>query len=455
MYKSAYQIVLYSILLGLSACQKETDWLDKKPNKALVVPVTISDFEGLMNNESLLNTNDGCLGFMAVEDYYVTDAVWQARPTATERNSYTWEKDIYEGESAQDWVQGYKQVYYCNIVLEGLTKMTDASKVLSDWKQLRGTALFFRSFALFKMAATFCVPYDKSTAGSDLGLPLQLSSDPNKLQQRASVQQTYDQILSDLKEAETLLPETVTLKSKPSKTAAQALLARIYLSIENYEDAWQYANNCLTTNAVLLDYNTLNSSVAFPFSLFNVEDVFHSRMLNYSIFGVTLALADSNLYKSYQPNDLRRVLFFKITGSNISFKGSYEGSAAYYSGIANDELFLIRAECAARKGNTAAALADLNTLLQKRWKTGSYTPFTTANTANALSVILTERRKELVFRTTRWTDLRRLNRDPAFAVTLTRVINAKTYTLLPGSQLYVLPIPDNEIVLNGLTQNAR
>jgi len=455
-----YKIILVPVFLfwglfSLSSCQKETEWLDTKPNKALVVPTTLSDFQNLLNRESLFNINDNALGFLAVEDYYVTYAVWQTRATATERNAYIWAKDIYEGQSVTDWNTNYQQVYYCNTVLEGLEKMSPDIKASIAWQQIKGTALFFRANAFYKLAITFAKPFDPASAASDMGIPLRLNSDPNDVQPRASLQNTYDRILQDLAQAVDLLPTTVPIVSRPSQMAAFALLARIYLSIEDYDKAFLYADKCLSVNSTLIDFNTLNPLSAYPFSLFNKEDIFHTRMTLYGIILNSLCQVDSNLYRSYQPNDLRSAMYFSNNAANISFKGSYESGLAYYNGLATDEMFLIRAESNARKGNTAAALSDLNTLLQKRWKTGTFIPFAAANAGDALAIILSERRKELVFRGLRWTDLRRLNRDTRFAVTLTRVLNGTTYTLLPNSTLYVYPIPDNELLSNPIPQNPR
>jgi hypothetical protein len=116
---------------------------------------------------------------------------------------------------------------------------------------------------------------------------------------------------------------------------------------------------------------------------------------------------------------------------------------------------LTRAECRARAGQLSGALSDLNTLLAKRWKTGTYVPLQAATAEAALSLVLAERRKELVARNMRWADLRRLNGDPARQVTLARTLNGNSYTLEPGSRRYVYPIPAEEVRLGGLEQNER
>jgi len=114
----------------------------------------------------------------------------------------------------------------------------------------------------------------------------------------------------------------------------------------------------------------------------------------------------------------------------------------------------MRAECFARAGNTAAALNDLNTLIQKRWKTGTFIPFTAANPQQALNIILTERRKELIFRDLRWIDIKRLNKEGA-AIIIKRIINGQTYQLEPNDNRYALPLPLDIINLTGIQQNPR
>jgi len=68
---------------------------------------------------------------------------------------------------------------------------------------------------------------------------------------------------------------------------------------------------------------------------------------------------------------------------------------------------------------------------------------------------LKERRKELLFRGLRWTDLRRLNLDPRFAVTLARNVSGQIYSLPPEDPRYAWPIPDDEIQASGIPQNPR
>jgi hypothetical protein len=167
------------------------------------------------------------------------------------------------------------------------------------------------------------------------------------------------------------------------------------------------------------------------------------------------AKIDSSLYQSYSTNDLRKQLYFKNNNNgSYAFKGSYDGTSLLFSGVAVDEVYLIRAECLARTGNTTAALNDLNTVLEKRWKKGTFIPFTASTPGEALTLILTERRKELLFRGLRWSDIKRLNKEGA-SITLKRILNGQSFTLQPNDPRYALPIPEDIIELTGMPQNAR
>jgi tetratricopeptide (TPR) repeat protein len=325
-----------------------------------------------------------------------------------------------------------------------------------------GSALFFRAFAFYNVASLFAAPYDQSTASSDLGIPLSLSSYIGKKIKRSTVQESYDQILSDLHSAEELLPVKSVYQTRPSKTAVEALLARVYLNMGDYAKAGQYANVALSNYNTLTDYTTLpGTSNPLPKFPNNKEVIFWTIASTYSITSQTYAYVDSTLFSSYIDNDLRKTKWYSNAGGTLRrFQGSQAGSAGSFSGLAVNELFLIRAEAYARQSNPGAAMQDLNTLLKSRWKkvsgVSTYVDQTAIDAADALSKIVIERRKELPFiAPIRWDDLRRLNKDPKFARTLTRNLNGQIYTLAPNDNRYVYPIPADEIRLSGIEQNPR
>jgi hypothetical protein len=440
----------------LQACKK--DFLNTRPDKALLVPVTLSDMQALLDNTFVLNITPG-LTFIADGDTFATDAGYNGYNLDMERNSYIWAKDIYAGQPAGDWNVPYQQVFYANVVLEGLDKL--AADTGMEKNVLKGTALFHRALAFYGLVQQFAAPYQAGATGADAGIPVRLSSDVSLKVPRGTLKETYDRIFADLAEARNLLPVSTAYKSRPTVLALQALLARIFLSVGEYARAGRYADTVLAAHPALIDYNTLSSTATRPFPRAlpngNDEVIFYTAEVAYSFTNTAAqTLVDSGLYASYAANDLRKVIFYReLTPGKLKFKGNYAGTLAMFSGTATDELLLIRAECRARAGDAAGAMADLNTLLVTRWAKGTFVPYTATDADGALAQVLIERRKELVGRTLRWSDLRRLNTDPRFRVTLSHVVGGHPYSLDPGNQRYTYPIPEEEVRLGGLSQNAR
>nr|WP_067055227.1 RagB/SusD family nutrient uptake outer membrane protein [Mucilaginibacter sp. L294] len=449
-------LLLTALLTLLQACRK--DFLDVRPKKSLLVPATLADLRVLLDNSDVFNIRPN-LTPLADGDYYTDDAGYASYGLDMERNSYTWSKDIYAGISTGDWNTPYKQIFYTNVVLEAAGRLPAADAMSAAGREVRGTALFFRAFAYFNLASQFALPYDPATAAP--GVPLRLHADVTEKAGRGTLAATYAQVLADLSAARPLLPVASSYKTRPTVAALQALQARIALAMEDYPAAGNYADSALTANHTLLDYNTLNPAAARPFPRAlpngNDEVTFYSGLLPYTFDGPSApTYADRQLYDSYSNNDLRKKLFFKeMTPGNFKFKGNYAGSVTLFGGLANDELFLTRAECRARAGDRDGAMTDLNTLLSARWLAGTFVPYIAVDAEDALKQVLMERRKELIGRNLRWNDLRRLNKDPRFRVTLTRTVNGKAYTLEPGSPRYVYPIPDEEVKLGGVQQNER
>lgn len=455
--KSIYIALLPAILISQAGCDKQEEWLDEKPKKSDVVPSTLENFKALLENTSLMNKNYPNIGITSADNFYLTYTYWQTISNAEDRNAYIWAVDIFEGQPTWNWSKPYERIAVANVALDGISKIerTDLNRLA--WDNVKGSALFFRAMNFHELVQLFAKPYNASTANVDLGIPLRLTNNPGAPSVRASVAQTYRQIIDDLKEAVNLLPDTAQYRSQPSKCAAHALLARVYLNTGDYSQAIDHATNALSIYGSLIDFNDLNPNSNRPFNTFeniNKEVIFYAQATSGVHLRSPNLIVDSNLFKSYVAEDLRRTVFY----NNIpSFEGHYTGlPTTFFSGISTNELYLIRAEANARLNNKNAALVDLNTLLEKRWKAGFFFSFDAPDAAAALQIILTERRKELAFvGSLRWQDLRRLNLDPAFAVTISRELNEQTYTLHPNDNRYVLPIPPDEIVLSGIAQNPR
>lgn len=446
-------LTLIFMAVALYSCKK--GWMDAKPNKSLVIPSNIKDYQALLDNTSLFNTRTPALGEISADNYYLQYSQWQSLANPIERNAYLWEKDLYNGMPVGEWDAPYGRILNANIVLEGIDKINPKREEIEDYNNVKGSALFFRSFDFLNLLQLFAKPYNSTTADVDQGIPLRLQPDVVEKSTRATVQECYNKVIIDLLNAKNLLTIYPTHKTRPSKQAVFALLSRTYLFMDDYDKALAAADSCLELDNFLIEYSQLDYNGFNTFKRFNGEVIFHSTLSNYSVFSPLKALPDSTLLSLYNVDDLRLKAFYKPYSGSYLFSGSYDGSFTPFGGIATDEIYLIKAECQARKGDKLGALSTLNILLQTRYQKETFTPVTANSSEDALKIILDERRKELVFRGLRWSDLRRLNSDDRFATSLTRIFNGEKYTLLPDDPKYVLPIPDEEIQLSGIHQNSR
>lgn len=447
-----YTTLIFIATLFLASCKK---YLDQKPDQSLVVPATLKDLQTLLDNNVKLNKNNPSWGLASDDDYFLPDDIYLNDMYPQEKMAYIWSNSAYS-KFPNDWAKIYNQIYVANVVLEGLENIQKDDSNTEVWNNVKGSALVFRAQAFLRAVTLFSKSYDKATAHEDLGVVLRLNSDFNEKSVRASVFDSYERIIEDLKEAAPSLPGYPLHVMRPSKPAAFSLLARTYLVMREYDSAWKYADLSLQIKSELLDYNDFNVTANFPFQRFNEEVIFHSTIGAYGFSNAypLYGKVDTALYASYDPNDLRKSIFFRLrTAPNIySFKGMYSGEYDLFVGIANDEIYIIRAECYARKGNIDAAMADLNTLLSKRWVAGTFVPFSAGSVDEALSIILAERRKELIFRDLRWMDIKRLNKEGRNII-LKRVINGQEYILPPNDSRYGLPLPTDIVNMTGIPQN--
>lgn len=450
----ALALLLLAICLPFS-CKK---YLDAKTESREVIPATLTDCQYLLDNFAEVNWGYPTDGESSTDDLFVPDANLGSLE-ADWQEIYEWLPDAMHTNFTHipSWQAPYAAILYVNLALDTYNKLGAADQQSAAGMNVKGEALFIRAGYFYELAQLYAKPYNVATAQQDMGVPLRLTSSLTETLSRGTLKQTYDQIIGDLTSSVSLLPDKPAFSFRGSKAGAYAELARVYLAMGDNANALANAKAALAINDDLVDYNALNRDNYYPFSTFpqtNSEVVFFSEQYNYQIPSYSYVAPD--LYQLYDSNDLRRSLYFNDNGDGtFSFVGSYSGDGNFFSGLATDELYLVKAECEARAGSTTAALADLNALLVKRYVTGTFIPVTATSADDALAKILTERRKELVYRGTRWADLRRLNKDSRFAITLTRTVNGTEYTLAPNDPRYTLLLPADVIQYGGYQQNPR
>ena len=456
LHRPCGRVLLFMICLQAISCKK---FLDEKSNSNLIVPTSIADLQGLMDDATTMNYNaTPSYGEVSSDDYFLSEKAYDALAVA-DQYSYTWK--YYDIGSGNDWADCYQKIYNSNLCLERIGDVGRTTANSAAWGNVKGSALFFRAYYFLQLAWTYSKAYDAQTAAKDYGIALRLGSDFNVPSVRASVQDTYTQIINDAKASLLYLPTYPTITTRPAKAAAYGLLARCYLSMRQYSDALLYADSSLQLNSSLMDYNndadiTVALTKNVPFKKFNKETVFYTEMNNYYTLQRTNSKSriDTLLYSFYDNNDLRKTGFYSANADGYQmFKATYTASIfVFFSGITTAEMYLVRSECYLRSGNLSLGLKDLNALLVKRYKTGTFVNLAYPTVDLAITRVLMERRKELVMRGLRWMDIKRLNKGGG-TIVLTRNEGGTIYTLQPNANFYALPLPADIVRLTGMPQN--
>lgn len=441
------QILLAGVLLLMTvSCSR---FLDEKSDSTLATPETLADNQAMLDRYNVLGAN-ATSGEIAADDIYVTDADFMTMPEEAQKRLYTWQPDHVSLASGNDWENCFVKINIFNTVLYNIENYNIAGA-----DNVKGQALVFRAAYYLEAAQIWCQAYRKQSAASQMGLPLRLDPDINIPSVRASLQDTYARILADLHAAAELLPVQQIAVSRPSRVTALGYLARAYLYMGDYENALKYGRQALEAYSSLMDFNTLNPAASYPVKEMNAEVLLPTSMAYSPFLTSTKGKVNPALYQSYHVNDLRRTVFFRVLATGaVLFKGNYSGNSGRMTCLATDEIYLTVAESYAATGDPANAMAVLNQLLVKRWKTGTFVPFTAGTGAEALQIIRSERRKELLFRGLRWADLKRYNREGA-NISLTKTVNGQTYNLPPNDPRYAIAIPEDIIEMTGMPQNER
>ena len=444
--KTINTLLKITIVLLLVNCNR---FLDEKSDSKLATAETLAANQAMLDESSAVASN-ATSGEIAADDIYVNDADFNTMSDESMKRLYSWEPDYVSQTTGNDWQLCFSRINIFNTVLFNLKQYS-----LSDTDSVEGQALLLRASVYLEAAQVWCLAYDKNTAATVLGLPLRLEPDMNTPSVRSTLQETYTQILADLHRALSLLPVDQIATIRPSRVTALAYLSRVYLYMGDYINALKYGKEALSYNLTLLNYNSLNPAAAYPFNDKNVEIILPTYMSYSPFLATTKAKINDELYRSYNVNDLRKTIFFKILANGeILFKGNYKGSTTRMSCISTDEIYLNIAEAQAYLDDKTSAMRTLNDLLVTRWKTGTFIELAASTRAQALQTIRAERRKELLFRAMRWSDIKRYNREGA-NLTLNKTINGKLITLPSNDLRYAIAIPEDIIKMTGMPQNPR
>lgn len=387
------------------------------------------------------------------------------------------------------WSQPYTIIRQANTVLDMLDNIEpDGALETASRNDMIGQSLAIRALCHFALCNWYGYPYSHD-GGASLGVPLVTTvALPDAKEPRSTVAQVYTQIIADLETAIPLL-NTEKKGGKINSWAAKTLLARVYLYMEDNDNAYNVAVDVINNGPyTLMSRSEYVDSWAEDFSSESIFSCVNSQADNTggeSInnlsdpegYGQFIASQDLIDLVRSDPNDIRNEMLYIDQLSTVGDPSTY-GRILKYPGKGNtkaiivnhfegsgdpvnssttsnvavfrlSELYLIAAE-AAVKGGGDDPEEYLNAIVERG------NPAATVSPPITLDRVLEERRKELMGEGHRFFDLIRNKRDIVRSVcprsTAPGVPSARMNIPYNDYQV-IFAIPRTELNINPLTQN--
>lgn len=380
------------------------------------------------------------------QDYYIWDNIYFSDVRSDnhyaggDNQSYFQMEDI-KVQTTNDkvysaWGSLYNAIAKANVVLEQVPTISDPTLDAGGRReQIIGEAYFLRAYHYYNLV--------KNWGGVPLMLQSVKSADPSvTMVERSSAADVYTQIISDLNEALSRLPDSFgdasITKARATKGAANALLAKVYAqkADRDYAKVIEYCDAVINSPAgyqlmgnytQLFDgdhYNNVESIMEVQFSGTTEANWAPSIMLPQSLTGTSwrkFITPSVDLYNAFeaQGDKIREsaTIFFEnaqwvdeywspVVGGKVAFAYKWPDASAgsstnrqYIFRLA--DIMLLKAEALNEGGDLEGARTIVNAI-RARVSLG-VTPAT--DKASMKTAILLERRLELAQEGQRWDDL--------------------------------------------------
>jgi len=361
------------------------------------------------------------------------------------------------------WAEIYEAINMANQIINAPFKPAPA--VQDEYNQIIGEAYAVRALAHFDLVRLFAQHYTFTAGASHLGVPIVTKFDIASNPARNTVAEVYAQVISDFNEAISLMTMDSGNSGRFSKDAAQALLSRVYLYMEDFVNAETLASAVINSGKYALvdsaDYATMFCPGLSSEAILEVINIQVDRYAfdhvgyMYQKIGYGDYLPSKDLLNLIDDNDVRKTTFVldeELVGQYGDYRVNKFPSEGEDNGTDNipvirlSEVYLNRAEARAKLGNDAGAQADLNMIRQRGLPTA---PAITVTGQALLEDIAIERRVELCFEGHRIFDITRHKQN------LVRVdCTAPVCTVNYPDDRFILPIPLVEMDVNpNMVQN--
>ncbi|WP_165733685.1 RagB/SusD family nutrient uptake outer membrane protein [Polaribacter sp. 20A6] len=452
-------VVIFSFVL-LNSC---SDFLEINPIGKSTTPVFFSDMDGIRGavpgayatvyeyyGEEFMLYPD------VASDMLQVNTVGETSMTSQYNYSSNPEEEITA--VGRIWTNAFEALANVNNIIKYQPSLLQEFPENEDeLRIIKAEALFLRALIHFDLVRVYAQSYNFTADASHLGIPVLTdtpSSDDNVA--RNTVSEVYAQILKDLKDSEEIYGDEISARSSyyATKNAVHGLLAKVYLYMEEWTNAANYASLAITSTPLAEGDDYLNM---FLYAIENDESLFklngklkEPEIIDFYDYGTPLGYAGDKLITLLNENqdDLRLQLLNEDTSGTLKYaKTDTDINDRYYNIIVlrTSEMYLIRAEANNNLDNIDLAIEDIKTLQARNYQKNVSEITVSENTKETLAVLIEkERSKELCFEGNRLYDLTRTKQDIIRDDNSTSTVKEVLY---PNS-LFVLPIPQKEVDVN-------
>lgn len=451
--KKIFIYIAIGTLAIFTACD---DYVDIVPRGQAIVE-SLEDVNALLDNNNALSgarsqdnvgelLNDNTVLLETAQNYYATFDFFNFM-----NQVYNLDQVFYASHQRDVcWTEHYNSLAVSNYICEVASTVSGNE---AEKNHYLGEAKVHRVYTYWRLVNYYGVHYGHANAGNeDSGVPLLLQfGNVEESLKRATVNEVYEFLETELLEAIELLRENRPFVDRVNKPAAQALLARVYLHMGKYAEALKLADAALAYNSSLIDYNTLTEMV--PKYDENVEHILYKEVpapAHYDAATQSSIAAlgySESLVAAYDKPliDLRLSKLPTVNADRIPVITDI--SNGWPVGVTVPEMMLVKAECLAQdEARINEAMEVITALRAKRFlvsavENGEH-ELTATDKQDALNKIFDERRREFHILGMRYFDIKRLNQQYDFVnISLTR----GDVTWQPNSINWAIPIGENTI----------
>ncbi|MFD2920611.1 RagB/SusD family nutrient uptake outer membrane protein [Terrimonas rubra] len=458
-------IFLLLALPALISCKKyfEVDNSDRQ-----TIPNTFSTIEGF---RASINGTYAKMYNYYLNSFYLypevagnmVDLVKTGNGTMKPQHDFLSDPEEEVGAVGYIWRYAFETIANANNILEyapAFIEKNPASK--AETELIQAQALFVRALSHFDLCRVYAQPYNYTADASHLGVPVVLINPaPEDPVARQTVKVVYAQIIKDLKDAETLFGNSAAANPYvASKKAVQALLARVYLYAEDWDNAITYSTEVINNSVLAYKeqysamFNNLIPGVEAIFRLSGQDKTDKRLGRVYAVNDPTYVPADTLMKLFNDPSDIRLGLFQANPANPARYLTrkwtigvTYTPNNERYDPMVlrASEMYLIRAEAYAGKNRLTDCAADLKIIIARALdKQPADIILESDNKELLLKRIATERAKEFCFEGHNLFDIVRTKKSLVRGVTTTSATKTVNYP----SDYFVLPIPQSEMDAN-------